>query len=87
MKVLNWDNFSLIRVSEQIDPRTTNPLIRKKLDALDDVQYMKYINTCHLVSEVSRRLNDLETYLADDCTKEELERKMKRWTTDLYDKS
>lgn len=87
MKVLNWDNFSLIRVSEQIDPRTTDPLIRKKLDALDDVQYTRYINTCHLVSEVSRRLNDLETYLAEDCTKEQLENKMKRWTTDLYDKS
>ena len=87
MGILNWDNFSLIRVSEQIDPRTTNPLIKKKLDALDEDQYFRYINTCHLVSEVSRRLNDLETYFADDCTKEQLENKMKRWTTDSYDKS
>ena len=49
MKVLNWDNFSLIRVSEQIDPRTTNPLIKKKLDALDEEQYFRYININNII--------------------------------------
>lgn len=87
MKVLNWDNFSLIRVSEQLDPKGSYSLIRSKIDALDEAQYFRYINTCNLVKELSKRLNDLDGYFSEDLTKEQLENRMQTWTTDLYDKT
>lgn len=87
MNFLDYNIFDFVRLNEQLDPRHANSIIQNKLKHLDDIQYERYINTYYMLKEVSKRLNDLNGYLSDLYDKEELERKMKTWTTDLYDKS